>query len=81
LKELAQDIKKVEDNKEQLKTLGVNIDETEMTNLYKMLVEQEIASLETLTLTEEQQTQLTDIKALADEGKYAEAFEKILTNQ
>jgi hypothetical protein len=78
LKELAVEVRKIEDNKEQLRALGIDISATENVDLYQMLDDQEIASLEASTLTEEQQTALAEIKALYEEGSYLEAFEKIL---
>lgn len=78
IKDLAIEVRKIEENKEQLRALGIDISATENVDLYQMLDEQEIASLEASTLSEEQQTALAEIKALYEEEKYLEAFEKIL---
>ncbi len=92
VKELAQKIKDqpVQDSatlKEiaaSLKTLaeveGTDIVEnTDVKDLYQMVVEGQIADLEKTTLTEEQTLMLQEVKDLYEQGDYPAALEKILT--
>lgn len=52
---------------------------TEISDLYKTVVESQIADLNKATLTEEQRVILTQAEQLYKETKYTEALEKILT--
>jgi len=66
-----------------LKTLasvpGTDISKnSEINSLYQTIVESQIADLEKTTLTEEQKITLVEIKDLFNQGKYADALEKIL---
>lgn len=82
IKEIATEIKKLEDNKKQLQTLGIDISTTEGTkeldNVLAPLVGSEIKSLEKASLTEEQQVELDAIKEFYNNRKFAEALEGIL---
>jgi len=69
-----------------LKTLadvpGTDIAEnSDVKDLCQTLVESQIAVLQNTTLTEEQQTTLSEIEDLYEQGEYADALEKILLNQ
>jgi hypothetical protein len=66
-----------------LKTLadisGVDLSlDSDIENLYQTVVKNQITDLEKSTLTEDQQKSLVQIKDLFDQGKYADALEKIL---
>ncbi len=82
IKEIAVEVKKLEDNKRQLQTLGIDISATEDTKeldiVLAPLVKSEINNLEEATLTEEQQIKLEAVKELYDSGKFTEALEGIL---
>ncbi|MDP2741445.1 MAG: hypothetical protein Q8O66_02015 [bacterium] len=82
IKEIAIEIKKIEDNKKQLKTLGIDIGATEGTkeldSVLAPLVGSEIKDLEKASLTEEQKAELEAIKEFYNNGKFAEALEGIL---
>lgn len=82
IKEIATEIKKIEDNQKQLQTLGIDISATDeakdLNNALAPLVKDEITDLEKVTLTEEQQTILNEVKDLYDKGSYSDALEKIL---
>lgn len=82
IKEIALEIKKIEENKKQLKTLGIDISATEETkeldDALAPLVESEIKDLEEISLTEKQQEEIGVIKELYDNGKFVEALEEIL---
>jgi hypothetical protein len=76
------EVKKIQENQQQLQTLGVNVGEgEEMSQLNDMLasiVETQISDLEKLTLTESQQEVLKQAKELFEEESYSDALEKIL---
>lgn len=79
IKDFAGQIKKINEDAVLLDKLGgSNIQETS-DNLYKAITEEEIKALENSTLTQEQEEVLVEIKALFEENKFSEAFEKILT--
>lgn len=82
IKEIALEIKKLEESKKQLETLGIDIgstDETkELDDVLAPLVESEIKNLEEVSLTEGQQAKLEVVKELYDNGKFMEALEEIL---
>ena len=48
-------------------------------DLYRAVVQNQIADLEKTTLTDEQSNTLAEVKDLYDQGKYADALEKILS--
>ena len=50
----------------------------EVKNLYQTIVENQIADLQELTLTKNQEEILLEVEKLYEEGKYIEALEKIL---
>lgn len=66
-----------------LKTLA-NVPGTDLTasqdvkDLYRAVVQNQIADLQKTTLTDEQKIVFTDAEELYDQGKYADALEKIL---
>ena len=70
-RKLVPEIKKLEGNLQNLKTYGVEIEDTENTeNIYKPIVEVLIKDLESRTLTEEQQKILTEAKGSYETGDY-----------
>lgn len=82
IKDIALQIKKIEDNKKQLQTLGVDLEATQeskdLNNALAPLVQREINDLEKTSLTEDQQKALNGIKELYDQQKYSDALEQIL---
>ena len=76
------EVKKIQENQEQLKTLGIKIEDSdemsELESALAVIVENQIADLEETTLTKEQQTTLTEIKDLYEQGKYSDALEVML---
>jgi hypothetical protein len=83
IKDIAFQIKKIEDNKKQLQTYGVDLGATQeskdLNNALAPLVQQEINDLEKTTLTEDQQKIIQAVKGLYADGKYSDALEGILT--
>ena len=80
LKEIVQQTKKLEENKQKVEALGVVIgEETEgLENALSQLVEREIKDLENRTLTEAQQKLLETAEADFEAGNYSQALGKIL---
>jgi len=82
LKDIVADVKKIEDNQNQLKTLGVDVGESEEVNelnsVLAPLVRSEIDSLEKATLSDVQKETLEEINVLYEQEKYSDALEKIL---
>lgn len=79
LKEIAASIKKIDQDRNNLQTLGVIVDsDYQLNNVLQPLVQSEIESLEKATLNENQQMTLKEIRGLYDEGQYTDTLEKIL---
>lgn len=83
IKEIAMEVKKIEDTKKELQTLGVNLegtDETkELSNALAPLIQREIEDLEkNESLTKEQTEKIKEIKDLYEKGEYYTALEEIL---
>jgi hypothetical protein len=79
IKVVMAEVKKIQDNQEQMKTLGVNIGGTnELDNVLALLVQEQIDSLNESTLTEKQEEVLKEITELYEQGKYSDALEQIL---
>lgn len=82
IKEIAFEIKKLEENKKQLETLGIDISAVEETaeldSILAPLVESEIKNLEEAELTEEQSSELEIITEFYNNKKFTEALEKVL---
>ena len=83
IKSIALQIKKIEDNKKELQTLGVDLGDTQeskdLNDALAPLVQREIDDLEKTTLTEEQLIKMQLVKDLYADGKYSDALEEILT--
>lgn len=83
IRNIAFQIKKIEDNKKQLQTYGVDLRATQeskdLNDALAPLVQGEIDDLEKTTLTEDQQKIMQEIKDLYADGKYSDALEGILT--
>lgn len=83
MKDIALQIKKIEANKKQLQTLGVDLGDTQeskdLNDALAPLVQREIDDLEKTSLTEEQLNKIQAIKDLFTDGKYSDALEEILT--
>ena len=70
--------KKLQENREKVKALGIVIGESEeFTNSLKEIVQREIAVLEDSILTENQEELLEDAKEDFEAGNFAAALEKI----
>lgn len=79
LKEIVGVVKKLDQNRKSLQTLGVVIDsDYQLNNILQPLVKQQIEEFEGMSLNEEQQAELKEIKGLYDEGQYSDALEGIL---
>lgn len=79
LKEIAGEVKKLDQNRRNLQVLGVVVDsDYQLNNVLQPLVQREIESLEKSTLNDAQRMTLEEIKRLYDEGQYADTLEKIL---
>jgi len=82
IKEIALQIKKMEDSKKQLQTYGVDLEDTQeskdLNSALASLVQREIDAIEKTTLTDEQLEKIQTVKDLYAEGKYIDALEQIL---
>ncbi len=80
--EIALEIKKLEENKQEIEFLGIVIGDSEelkeLTNALAPLVQREIEDLENSILTEEQQELLEEAKTDSENGNYNEALIKVL---
>lgn len=79
VKEIVQRTKKIEENKQELKALGIIVGETEeWNNAVAQVVENQIKDLEKSSLSEKQEEILEEIKIDYENGNYSQALEKIL---
>lgn len=79
IKEIAVEVKKLEDKTKEVKSLGVEVGETgQLQKALAQLVEEQIKDLEAKTLTEEDQKVLEQAKDSYAEGDYSQALEDIL---
>jgi len=79
VKEIVEEIKKLEQKEEEVKSLGIEIGESEeLHSALAKIVEAEIEDLEGKTLSEEKQGILTEVKQDYEAGDYYDALEKIL---
>jgi len=79
IKVVMAEVKKIQDNQEQMKTLGVNIGDTkELDDVLALIVQEQIDSLNESTLTEKQEEALKGITELYEQEKYSDALEQIL---
>jgi hypothetical protein len=84
IKKIAEETKKLEENREKVKSLGVVVEgkETEeFSNALSKIVNSLIEDLEETSLTEEKEEILDEMKKLIGEEKYSEALELYLINQ
>lgn len=84
IRKIVEEAKKIEENKQKVEFLGVNIGEKETDELESALgkiVENLIKDLESRTLEEGKEIVLNKIKELSGEKKYSEALEFYLINQ
>lgn len=83
IKDIALQVKKIEDSKKQLQTYGVDLGATQeskdLNDALAPLVQLEIDDLEETTLTEDQLKTMQAVKNLYADGKYSDALEGILT--
>ena len=79
VKEIVEEIKKLEQKEEEVKSLGIEIGESEeLHSALAKIVETEINDLEDKTLSEERQGILAEVKEDYEAGNYSQALEKIL---
>ena len=79
VKEIVEEIKKLEEKEEQVKSLGIEIGESEeLDSVLAKIVEIEIEDLEGKTLIEEKEEVLAEVKQDYEAGDYFQALEKIL---
>jgi len=82
LKDISDEVKKIQENQRQAETLGIDISETdevkELNSALAVLVQNQIDDLEKATLTEDQQETLVKIKDSFSKAEYSEALEEIL---
>jgi len=79
VKEVVAEIKKLEEKTEKVKSLGIEIGESEeWDDALAKIVEREIEDLEARTLTEEQEEVLFEVKEDYGAENYSDALEKIL---
>jgi len=79
VREIVSEVKKLEEKREEVRALGVEIEENEeLDNVLSQMVEREVNELEAQTLTEDQEQALAEVKADFEEGDYSQALEKIL---
>jgi len=79
VKEIVEEIKKLEEGEENVKSLGIEIGKSEeLDNALAKIVETEIKDLERKTLSEEKQEILAEVKQDYEAGNYYDALEKIL---
>ncbi|MCD6178114.1 hypothetical protein J7K03_02610 [bacterium] len=79
VKEIVEKTKKLEENKEKVKSLGVIIEEPkELDNALASLVKSQIQEIEKSSLSREQEKIFEQVKEDYKEGKYSQALEKIL---
>ena len=72
-------IKELEEGEEKVKSLGIEIGETEeLNNVLANIVEAETSDLENRELTSEQEEVLIKIKQHYEQGNYSQALENIL---
>jgi hypothetical protein len=84
MKKIVEETRKLEENKQKVESLGVVVEgkETEeLGNALAQMVDSLIEDLESRTLTEEQETILSQVKELFEKGKYSDALELYLVNQ
>jgi soluble cytochrome b562 len=74
VKKIAPEIKKMEEGIQNLRSYGVEIDDSEKEDLYKPIVEVLLKDLEDKTLTEDQKTILAEAKESYNLGDYSNAL-------
>jgi len=80
VKEVVSEIKKLEEKTEKVKSLGIEIGESEeWDNALAEITEREVEDLEARTLTEEQEEVLVEVKEDCGAENYSDALIKILT--
>ena len=78
---IVEETKKLKENEEKVRSLGVVIEGEEIENFDKAVVKYLIEDLEGMSLTEEKEEILKEMKELFGEGKYSQAWELYLLNQ
>jgi len=79
VKEIVEEIKKLEEKEEKVKSLGIEIGESEeMHSALAEIVDMQINDLEERTLLEDKQEVLTEVKQDYEAGDYFQALVKIL---
>lgn len=78
--QIVEQTKKIKENEEKVKILGMVIEGEETENFDKAVTKYLIKDLESRTLTEEKEIILKEAKELFEEEKYSEALELLLIN-
>lgn len=79
IEEIASEVKKLEQNEEKIKSLGVEIgDNADLDNALSNVVKREINSLGSEGLSESELKMLNEAKLCFSESKYSEALEKLI---
>lgn len=79
IKEIVEQTKKIEENKQKAEKLGVIVGGTDdLNNVLSIIVQREIENLEKTILIEDQQAMLEEIKQDYEQGDYAKVLEEIL---
>jgi len=79
VKEIIEEIKKLEEKEEKVKSLGIEIGESEeLHSALAKIVEMEINDLEEKILSEDKEEILAEVKQDYEAGNYSEALEKVL---
>ena len=82
IKKIAEETKKLEENKQKVESLGVVIDGTEeWDNVLQTIVGNLIEDLEQRSLTEDKEEVLSQMKELFEQENYSDALELYLINQ
>ena len=81
MKQIIEETKKLEENKQKVESLGLILGEdstNELDNAYKILSEREIRNLDNNTLTEDQEKLLEEAKEFFEKGDYLDALVKVI---
>lgn len=79
IKEIAAEVRKLEEKEEQIRSLGVEMGGlTDLDNALLNVVEREITYFEDKELSEDDKDVLNEAKVYYEEGRYSEALEKLM---
>ncbi len=81
MRQIVEETRKLEENKQKVKSLGLILGEdstSELDNAYRTLSEREIKNLDNSTLTEDQEKLLKEAKESFEKGDYLDALIKVI---